>query len=278
MPEFAVNISMIGHPRPLAERLRSVAEAGFGAIEFWFPHQFARVPGARARAVRSGGARNGTDGMARLTRELGLRVALFDLEPSQSHPYGHWADPGAEDEFFRRLEDALGTAERLGCRTLNVLQGEVLPEVGQERQMDCAVERLGRAARRAGEAGVLLCVEAINTFDRPGSFCCTSALGLAIVQAVDSPWLRFQYDCYHMQLMEGDLIRTIERSAAWIGHVQVADPPGRHEPGTGEVNFENVLATLDRIGYRGVVSLEYWPSPGCRDPFAWLPREKRSLR
>ncbi|HEY3083541.1 MAG TPA: TIM barrel protein [Chloroflexota bacterium] len=258
MPPFAVNISMIGHPRPLAERLRLVAEAGFEAIEFWFPHQFEM------------------DEVARLTGELGLRVALFDLEPSQSHPYGHWADPAAEDEFHRRLDDALRTADLLGCRTLNVLQGELLPEVGLERQIALGIDRLARAARRAGDAGVRLCVEAINTFDRPGSLCCNTEIGLAIVQGVDSPWLRFQYDCYHMQLMEGDLIRTIERSAEWIGHVQVADPPGRYEPGTGEVNVPNVLATLDRVGYRGTVSLEYWPSPGCPDPFAWLPREKRS--
>jgi hydroxypyruvate isomerase len=79
-----------------------------------------------------------------------------------------------------------------------------------------------------------------------------------------------------MQLMEGDLIRTIERSADWIGHFQIADPPGRYEPGTGEVNVEPLLATLERVGYRGTVSLEYWQSPGCPDPFAWLPREKRS--
>src|ERR671937_1649232 len=140
MLAFAVNVSMIGHPRPLAERLRLVAEAGFGAIEFWFPHQF------------------DLDEMSRSTRELGLRVALFDLEPSESHPYGHWADPAAEGEFWARLEDGLRTAERLGCRTLNVLQGGALPEVGRERQLACAVERLGRAARRAGGAGVLLCV------------------------------------------------------------------------------------------------------------------------
>src|SRR5262249_29800404 len=144
------------------------------------------------------------------------------------------------------------------------------------RQVAVRIERLGRAPVRAGAAGVLLCVEAINAFDRPGSLCCNSEIGLAIVQGVDSPWLRFQYDCYHMQLMEGDLVRTIERSAEWIGHVQIADPPGRFEPGTGEVNVDALLGTLERVGYGGVVSLEHWVSPGCPDPFAWLPRELRS--
>jgi hydroxypyruvate isomerase len=256
MPKFAVNVSMIGHPAPLEERLRAVAEAGFPAVEFWFPHQFDMVE------------------MRRLTGELGLEVALFDLEPSESHPYGHWADPDAEDEFNSRLEDALRLAERLGCRTLNVLQGQEIPVLGRERQVAHAVALLGRAAGRAHDAGVLLCVEAINTFDRPGSLCCNSKIGLEIVRAVNSPSLRFQYDFYHLQLMEGDLIRTVERNVEWIGHVQVADPPGRNEPGTGEVNFPNVLAALDRVGYKGWVSLEYWPTPG-RDTFAWLPREQR---
>jgi hydroxypyruvate isomerase len=256
MPKFAVNVSMIGHPDPLEARLRAVADAGFPAVEFWFPHQFDMGE------------------MARLTRQLGLGIALFDLEPSESHPYGHWADPEAEGEFLSRLDDALRLAERLGCNTLNVLQGAEIPALGRERQVAHAVDVLGRAARRAQDAGVLLCVEAINTFDRPGSLCCNSAIGLEIARAVDSPSLRFQYDFYHLQLMEGDLIRTFERNVEWIGHVQVADPPGRNEPGTGEVNFTNVLAAVDRAGYTGWVSLEYWPSPGG-DPFAWLPREQR---
>src|SRR5215212_12268002 len=115
MLKFAVNVSMVGDPMPLAERLRLVAGAGFGAVEFWFPHQFAM------------------DEMARLTADLGLEVALFDLEPSETHPYGHLADPDAGDEFSRRLDDAFELARRLGCRTLNVLQGAERPEVGHER-------------------------------------------------------------------------------------------------------------------------------------------------
>src|SRR5262245_1828782 len=172
---------MIGEPAPLAERLRLVADAGFRAVEFWFPHQFDMAE------------------MGRLTRDLGLEVALFDLEPSETHPYGHLADPAADDEFFRRLDDAFETARALGCRTLNVLQGGALPNVGYERQLETAVARLRRAAPAAEREGVLLCVEAINTFDRPGSFCCNTRIGAAIVDAVASPSVRFQYDVYHMQ-------------------------------------------------------------------------------
>jgi hydroxypyruvate isomerase len=254
---YAVNVSMIGYPRPLADRLRAAAEAGFRGVEFWFPHQFDMAE------------------MARLTREHGLEVALFDLEPSESHPYGHVADPDAGAEFFRRLEDAFRTAERLGCRTLNVLQGADIPSVGRERQIEVAAERLARAARLAEREGILLCIEAINTLDRPGSFCHCTAIGAAIVDRVGSPRVRFQYDTYHMQLMEGNLVNTIKANAERIGHVQFADPPGRHEPGTGEVNFATIKRTLEEIGYRGWVSLEYWPSDPEGDPFAWLPRDER---
>lgn len=257
MLKYAVNVSMVGHPRPLAERLRLVAESGFAAVEFWFPHQF------------------DIGEMARLTRDLGLEVALFDLEPSESHPYGHWADPAAEDAFFRRLDDAFASARQLGCRTLNVLQGGVLEGVELDRQIDTGIARLRTAAPMAEREGVLLCVEAINTFDRPGSLCHSTAIGVAIVDAVDSPAVRFQYDVYHMQLMEGNVIRTLRDNIDRIGHVQLADPPGRNEPGTGEINFPNVLSALDDLGYQGWVSLEYWPSDPTGDPFAWLPRERR---
>jgi hydroxypyruvate isomerase len=257
MLKFAVNVSMVGHPRPLAERLRLVADAGFRAVEFWFPHQFDMAE------------------MARLTGELGLEVALFDLEPSETHPYGHLADPAAEAEFFRRLDDAVATARTLGCRTLNVLQGASLPDVGYELQLETAVARLRRAAPIAQREGILLCVEAINTIDRPGSFCCNTRIGAQIVDAVGSPWVRFQYDVYHMQLMEGNVIRTLRENIGRIGHVQLADPPGRNEPGTGEINFQNVLGALEELDYRGWVSLEYWPTDPETGSLEWLPRERR---
>jgi hydroxypyruvate isomerase len=236
---YAVNVSMIGHPRPLADRIRLVAEGGFRAVEFWFPHQF------------------DMSDMRRLTREHGVEVALFDLEPSESHPYGHHADPSAEAEaeFFKRLDDAIRTAELLDCRTLNVLQGKDVPSAGFDRQLAVSIDRLGRAAEHAERAGILLCVEAINTLDRPDSFCHNTEIGVRIVDAVGSPWLRFQYDAYHMQLMEGNLCNTIRANLDRIGHVQFADPPSRNEPGTGEVNFDAIVRTLEEGGYSRWVSL-----------------------
>lgn len=259
MLKFAVNISMIGHPRPLEERLRSVAEAGFGAVEFWFPHQFDMTE------------------MVRLTRDHGLAVALFDLEPSESHPYGHVADPDQGSEFFRRLDDAFATAHEFDCRVLNVLQGQRIESLPEDEQLTLVVDRLGEAADRASREGIVLCIEAINTFDRPGSFCRNTRIGAEIARRVASPWLRFQYDVYHMQLMEGDVLRTLRDNMDVIGHIQFADPPGRHEPGSGEIDFGNVMTVLEEVGYAGWVSLEYWPSSEKGDHFAWLPRHRRSV-
>ena len=260
MPKFAVNISMIGHPEPLEERLRLVADAGFPAVEFWFPHQF------------------DMNEMARLTRAHGLSVALFDLEPSESHPYGHVADPETEAEFFRRLDDAFKTARTLDCQVLNVLQGMRIPELTEERQIDIAAERMARAAPLAEREGIVLCIEAINTIDRPGSFCHCTRIGTAIVDLVASPWVKFQYDVYHMQLMEGNIVSTLRQHIKSIGHVQFADPPGRNEPGTGEIRFPYIVEELDRLEYEGWVSLEYWPSTSAISHFDWLPRDQRKLK
>ena len=257
MPKFAVNISMIGHPEPLEDRLKLVADAGFKAIEFWFPHQF---------DMRD---------MARLTAQYGLKVALFDLEPSESHPYGHVADPDTEDEFFRRLEAAFQTARSLKCRVLNVLQGMRIPSVTEDYQIEIAAKRLRKAASLAEREGVLLCIEAINTIDRPGSFCNCTRIGTEIVRLVASDWVKFQYDVYHMQLMEGNVVNTLRQNIGDIGHIQFADPPGRNEPGTGEIRFQFIMNELDRLDYKGWVSLEYWPSSISVDHFGWLPREFR---
>lgn len=254
---YAVNISIVFPGRPLAERLAQVAAAGFRAFEFWFPHEF------------------DMDELARRARDLGLTVALFDLDIDPAHPHGYLTSPDTEDLFFQRLEEALRLAERLGCRRLNVMAGQRHPELSWEDQFAIAVDRLRRAAPRAENAGVTLLVEALNTFDRPLAFFHRSAQGFALVEAVNSPAVRFQYDLYHMQLMEGNLINTITQHLPLIRHLQVADVPGRHEPGTGEINVPNVLRAVAEAGYSDYVSLEYLPTDPAR-PFDWLPPAARA--
>ena len=255
--KYAVNISMIYADLPLLERLLRVRANGFQSIEFWFP------------------SRMDLDLLARAQADLGLATALFDFEPDQTHPHGHVASADGEEGFFRNLDYSLALANRLRCTRLNVLCGSRDETLSVAEQIELAVSRLARAAPAAADAGVVLCVEGINRLDRPRAFVSTSALGFEIVDAVNSPHVRYQYDVYHMQLMEGNLINTIRQNVHRIGHFQIADPPGRHEPGTGEVNIPAVLTCLGESGYDDWVSLEYLPSANSADPFAWLPLSER---
>jgi hydroxypyruvate isomerase len=255
--KYAVNISMIHADQPLRERLRLVAEAGFGAFEFWFPYQF------------------DMDELARAKEDFGLTLALFDLEPDQAHPHGHLASRDAGDLFFQNLTKSVALARRLNCQRLNVLCGSQDASMSVDEQKDLMASRLRQVTSMVESEGIILCLEGINRIDRPHAFLSYSRDGFDIVDAVGSPNVTYQYDIYHMQLMEGNLIRTIQQNIGKIGHIQVADPPGRHEPGTGEVNFSNVLAAIEATDYAGWISLEYDPSPDIDDTYAWLPHKAR---
>lgn len=254
---FNVNISMLFTELPVRERLRRVRETGLSAIEFLFARQFDVAE------------------LERGVRDFGLEVALFDLDVEPG-TLGYLGLPNGEAEVERTLAEALALARRLGCHRLNALVGHRLPGLEPARQRALAAERLRRAVPRAEAAGVVLLVEALNPVDRPAYLVHTSAEAMEIVDAVASPWVRFQYDVYHMQIAEGDLIRTFRRLAPSIGHVQIADPPDRHEPGTGEINYPNVLRAIAATGYDGWIGLEYVPSQP--DPLAWLSALPSDLR
>lgn len=257
MLAYAANISQLYRDRPLAERYRLIADAGFRAYELLFPQ------------------REDLDEVVELQRRFGLRLALFDLEVDPDHPRGLLSAPD-ESRFLYRLEEALGLARRLGCRRLNVLAGLRRPDLDEEAQTALVVERLRRAGDLAAPGGVLLTIEALNVHDAPGYFLSTSRQGLEIVRRVGRPNVLFQYDYYHMQIMEGNLIATVRENVGLIGHVQIADVPGRFEPGTGEINYPSVLRALDSAGYTGYIGLEHGISGPDADPFAWLPREERA--
>jgi hydroxypyruvate isomerase len=148
--------------------------------------------------------------------------------------------------------------------------------MGHEAQRDHVIETLRRLAPLAGEQRITLTIEVLNQLDNPGYYLGSSQEAIEIVRAVAHPNVRFQYDFYHMQLLEGNLINTLSQSSDYIGHVQVADPPGRHEPGTGEINFPRVLQALVATGYRGYVGLEYSPWAQGAAALAWVPQEARA--
>jgi len=260
MPRFSANLSMLFTEHEFLDRFDAAARAGFKAVEYVGPYD--HPPQAVAE---------------RLSKN-GLTQALFNLPP------GDWANgergiavlPDRIDEFRKGVDTAIAYAKALDCPQVNCLAGIAPQGLAHAELEDLFVHNLGYAARRLEDAGVRLLIEAINTRDIPGFFLTTSAQAFGIIDRVGSKNLYFQYDIYHMQVMEGDLARTIEDNLGRIAHIQLADNPGRHEPGTGEINYPFLYDHLDRIGYSGWVGAEYKPKAGTEAGLGWFKQLTRS--
>lgn len=259
MPKFAANLSLLFTELPFLDRFEAAAAAGFDAVEFMFPYDFP------------------ADEIAARLKATGLRLALFNL------PAGNWAAgerglaiySNLTSEFRASVDRAIKYASVLGCRQLHCLAG-VVPNGGDIRTMrKTYVENLRFAAKAAADEGITLLIEAINTRDVPGYFLDSTAKAADILESVEADNLRLQYDVYHMQIMEGDLAPTIDKYLKLIAHVQIADTPGRHEPGTGEINYPFIFDHLDRIGYQGYVGCEYRPRTSTVESLAWFRDLKR---
>jgi hydroxypyruvate isomerase len=200
-----------------------------------------------------------------------LQLVLHNL------PAGHWESgergiachPDRVDEFRSGVDDAIRYATALKAPRVNCLAG-ILPEgVSREEAEEVLVKNLRFAADQLGRHRIQLLVEPINTWDIPGFFLHRSAQAIALIDRVGSDNLYLQYDVYHMQRMEGELATTLQRHLRRIAHVQIADTPGRHEPGTGEINYRYLFQHLDAIGYEGWVGCEYKPRDGTEAGLAW---------
>jgi len=254
MPRFAANLTMLFNEVDFLDRFGAAARAGFQGVEYLFPY------GHPKEAIAE-----------RLGRHE-LSQVLHNL------PAGDWGKgergiaclPDRTGEFQAGVSLALEYARALDCKRLNCLAGIAPPGAAPERLRETLVANLRFAARELAKAGIELLVEPINTRDIPGFFLSHTAQAVALLDEVGAPNLRLQYDVYHMQVMEGDLARTLEANLARIGHVQVADNPGRHEPGTGEIHYPFLFAHLDRIGYRGWVGCEYKPATTTEAGLGWL--------
>lgn len=255
MPRFAANLTMLFTDAPFLDRFARAAGAGFEAVEFLFPYEH------DARDIR-----------ARLD-EHGLQLVLHNL------PAGDWAagdrgiacDPQRAGEFREGVPLALRYAKVLGVRQLNCLCGKLPRGVTRTQARDTLVANLRWAADRLAGEGVRLLVEPINRFDIPGFFVNTSDDALALIDDTGSRNIFLQYDIYHAQRMEGELVNRLQKDLDRIAHVQVADNPGRGEPGTGEINYGFVFTQLDRLGYDGFVGCEYKPSTArTEDSLGWM--------
>jgi hydroxypyruvate isomerase len=254
MVKFAANLSLMFNEVPFLDRFEAAAAAGFEAVEFMFPYDF-EIDDIRARLEANG-----------------LELVLFNL------PAGNWDAgqrgiaiyPNLTAEFRDSAALAARYAGALGCTKLHCLAGTAPLGADMRNMRKTYVENLRFAADLFAKDGITLLIEAINTRDVPGYFLDTTAKAADIIESVDADNLCLQYDVYHMQIMEGDLAATIEKFLPRIAHIQIADTPGRHQPGTGEINFPFVFDHLDRIGYAGWIGCEYRPSGSTVESLGWL--------
>ena len=256
MPRFAANLTMLFTEAPFLDRFERAAKAGFKAVEFLFPYAF------EAAQIRQ-----------RLD-DHGLTLVLHNL------PAGDWDAgergiaclPDRRLEFRAGVGRAIEYAQALGVGQLNCLAGKVLAGVAGDVSRATFVENLAYAASALKGAGLKLLIEPINTFDIPGFFLNRTAQAADILAEVGADNAFIQYDIYHAQRMEGELAATLQKHLPLIGHIQLADNPGRNEPGTGEINYPFLFAHLDRLGYDGWIGCEYKPATTTEAGLGWRQR------
>ena len=259
MTTFAANLSMLFTEAPFLERFGRAARAGFKAVECQFPYE------ATPEAIRAE------------LQAHGLSLILHNL------PAGNWAGgergiachPDRIEEFRRGVDQAITYATALGVKKINCLAGIKPAGVSDEQARATLVTNLRYAAQKLGAQGIDLLIEPINTFDIPGFFVSTTAQGLSILDEVGVTNAYIQYDVYHMQRMEGELAGTLSKHLARIGHIQIADNPGRNEPGTGEINYPFLFAHLSRLGWKGAIGCEYKPAAGTEAGLGWMQQMAR---
>ena len=256
MPKLCANLTLLYNEVPFLERFRAAAQSGFAGVEYLFPYAYP------------------CELLTDLLGENGLVQILHNL------PAGDWEHgdrgiaclPDRVGEFQESVGRAIEYASALGCKQVNCLAGIAPESMPRERAAETFVDNLKFAAPRFKSAGIKLLIEAINTRDIPGFFLTSTRQSLDVIAAVGSDNLFVQYDIYHMQIMEGDLARTIEANLPMIPHMQLADNPGRNEPGTGEINYSFLLDFIDRIGYTGWIGCEYKPKTTTVEGLGWAKR------
>jgi hydroxypyruvate isomerase len=254
MPKFAANLTMLFTEVPFLDRFALAAKAGFKAVEFLFPYPYA------------------ADELRKRLQDNGLTLVLHNL------PAGDWdkgergiaCHPNRVDEFKAGVGKAVEYATALGVKQVNCLAGKVPEGVSDKELRGTFAGNMKFAASELGKAGIKSLMEPINTFDIPGFYLKHTAQALSIIDEMGSDNLYVQYDAYHMQRMEGELAATISKNLARIAHIQVADNPGRNEPGTGEINHDFLFAHLDKIGYAGWIGCEYKPATTTEAGLGWL--------
>ena len=253
MPKLNANLSMMFNEVPFLERFGAAAKAGFKGVEFLFPYDFA------PEQIRE-----------QLDRHQ-LEMVLFNMPPGDfaAGDRGLACDPARFGEFQDGVGKALEYAKVLGVKQLHIMAGLRPKGVNEETMREAYLKSLRYAGAETAKHGLTILIEAINTRDIPGFYLNTSRQAFDVMHYAGVPNLKFQYDIYHMQIMEGDLAPTIAKHLDKIGHMQLADTPGRHEPGTGEINYPFLFAHIDQVGYSGWIGCEYRPKAGTVEGLGW---------
>ena len=254
MPKFAANLSLMFKEVDFLDRFAEAARAGFTGVEFLFPYDY--EPRELAERLRA----------------HGLTQALFNCPPGNwdAGERGTGCLPGREAEFRDGVDRAIGYAQALDCKLLHCMAG-LAPEGADPQELRATyVGNLRYAAEACGRHGIRLLIEPINTRDIPRYFVNYTRQADELIREVGASNLAIQFDIYHAQIMQGDLARTIEHYLDRIAHMQLADNPGRQEPGTGEINYPFLFEFVDRIGYEGWIGCEYNPAGNTRDGLGWF--------
>ena len=254
MPKFAANLTMLFTEVPFMERFALARAAGFTHVEYLFPYAF-QAEELKAALI-----------------ENGLTQVLFNL------PSGDWAAgergiaalPSRSDEFHAGVPKAIEYAKVLGVKRLNCLAGKRVAGYSDEEHWKILVENIRFAATELASHDIELVVEPINHFDIPGFVLNRTEQAIRLLDEVGHPNVRVQFDIYHVQREEGEITATFRKYFERIGHVQIADNPGRNQPGTGEINFSFLFGELDRLGYAGWIGLEYVPMPDTLGSLGWM--------
>jgi 2-dehydrotetronate isomerase len=254
MPRFAANLSMLYPQHEFLDRFAAAAADGFEAVEYLFPYDFTAAE-IKQRLV-----------------DNNLTQALFNAPP------GDWAKgergiaslPGREEEFRAGIHKALEYAAVLGNDRIHVMAGLLPSEDLRQKHHAVYIENLRYAAQEAAKVGITVLIEPINTRDMPGFFLNRQDQGQAVCKEVSADNLKVQFDFYHCQIVEGDVISKLRRDFAGVGHIQIAGVPDRHEPNLGEVNYPWIFEEIDRLGYTGWIGCEYRPKGDTSEGLQWL--------
>jgi hydroxypyruvate isomerase len=254
MPRFSANISMLFNELEFPERFEAAAQAGFKAVEIQFPYGWSKRQ------------------LGEIAQHAGVEVVLINIPAGDSEKgdRGLGCLPGRVAEFREGVAKAIEYSEGLGCKQMNCLAGVAPPDVDGAKLRETYVSNLRYAAGELARHGMTLLIEPINTRTIPGFYLNKSAQALALMDEVGAANLKLQYDLFHMYIMGDDLAKTLSANLARIGHMQVADVPSRHEPGTGEIDFPPLFDLIDRLGYKGWIGAEYAPVGKTEDGLAWV--------